>query len=135
MFFSAVEQAGGTQRSRNEYVPFSRSTAKQNKLDYEYSTRNRKFKRLEPHFQTSATRSAPKEDPEKCCRLGTPTKVHEGVRIRSAKFWPARGGRGLSRKTKSPRKKNGGRRASFVYVVGAFFVFCGLCNTGETWQV
>ena len=28
------------------------------------STRNREVKRLEPHFQTSATRSAPKEDTE-----------------------------------------------------------------------
>ena len=33
------------------------------------STRNRKFYRLEPHFQPSATRSAPKEDTKKAVAL------------------------------------------------------------------
>ena len=45
----------------------ARSTAVKNTLGY--STRNVKFKRLEPHFQLSATRSASKEGTETAVAL------------------------------------------------------------------
>ena len=75
-FFSAVEREGGTYSTfwvppalvlpqkkylatlQSECGDRPRSTAK----ILGCSTRNRKFKRLEPHLQPSATRSAPKED-------------------------------------------------------------------------
>ena len=41
----------------------------QQKKILDYRTRNRKFKRLEPHFQPSATRSASKEDTKRAVAL------------------------------------------------------------------
>ena len=42
-----------------------------------YSTRNRKFKCLEPQLQNSATRSASKEDTESAVALTTLTGVYQ----------------------------------------------------------
>ena len=49
------------------YVAPARSTSVKNILDY--STRKGKFKRLEPHFQLSATRTASKEGTETAVTL------------------------------------------------------------------
>ena len=54
-------------RTCQVYVRRSCSTAVKNILDY--NTRNGKFKRLEPHFQLSATRSASKEGTETAVAL------------------------------------------------------------------
>ena len=79
-------------------------------------------------FSTFTDKVRPEGRHEKCCRFGTLTGVHHGAHIRSANLCSARNDRGLSRNTTSPRKKNGGRRASIGYVVGTFgntFFFVG----------
>ena len=64
------------------WVPPARSTAeKKTWLQYKKS----KFKRLEQHFQTSATRSAPREDTKSAVDLAL-TGVHQRAHIRSAKL-------------------------------------------------
>ena len=49
-----------------------------------YSTRNGKFKRLEPHFQLSATRSVSKDGMETAATL---TGVRPGAHACLAKLW------------------------------------------------
>ena len=48
------------------------------------STRSRKFKRLEPHFQTSAMRSAPKEDTESAVALAHSRDSFGGLKLHAA---------------------------------------------------
>ena len=59
------------------------STAAKNMLGY--STRNRKLKRLEPHFQFSVTRSASKKGTETAVAFATLTGVNQGAHIYLAK--------------------------------------------------
>ena len=63
----------------------ARSTAVKNKLDF--SARNGKFKRLEPHFQLSATKVRLERGHGNRCRLATLTEVHQGVHICLVKLW------------------------------------------------
>ena len=58
------------QETERVWVPSARSTrTTSRKKKWLQSTINRKFKRLEPYFQTSATRSAPKEDTKNAIAL------------------------------------------------------------------
>ena len=108
-------------RSRTEYVPPSRSTAAEKKI-IDHSTRNRKFKRLEPHFQPSATITAPKEDTKSVVALAHSREcANELIYIRSANFWLDENVRSWSRNTKCPRNKKRGKRASNAFVVGTYF--------------
>ena len=59
------------------WVPPARSTGNKNTLDD--STRNQKFKRLEQHFQTSSTRSAPIEDTKSANDLAHSLECTKGL--------------------------------------------------------
>ena len=87
------------------------------------STRNRKFKRLEPHFQTSETRSAPKEDTKNAVALARSRECTKELISGLPNFGSMESLGARAEKRKVLRKKNGGRRASIVFVVGTFLCF------------
>ena len=114
----------------------------QQKQKLDYSTRNRKFKRLEPHFQTSAARSAPKEGTKSAVAL---THSRECTRELISSL-PNLGSIEMlmfgawAEKRRVLVKKKGDRRVYIGYDVGTFgntICFSGGCNTGASrrWHV
>ena len=86
----------------------SRSTAEKNILAT-YSTRNRKFKRLEPHFQPSATKSGMKENTKRvsAVALANSRKCTKELTSGLPKVC-SQGTVELEQKWKYPQKQNGG---------------------------
>ena len=93
---------------------------RKNKADY--STRNRKFKRLEPRFQTSATSSAPKEDTECAVALAHSRECIKELISALPNFGSMGAFGARAEKRNVLRKNNAGRRGSSVFVVGSLAI-------------
>ena len=99
-----------------------------------YSTRNRKFKHLEPHFRTSATRPAPKEDTKNAVALVCARECAEELESGLLKFGSMETFVAtVEQKTKNPREKTAADVLPLSILSGrlAILAFCrGECNTG-----
>ena len=85
--------------------------------------RNRKFERLEPYFQTSATRSALKEDKKRAVASAHSRECTKELISGLPNFGEMETFVAGAEKQKVFWKRNGSRRASIVFVVGTFFCF------------
>ena len=93
-----------------------------------HSARNRIFKRVEPNFRTSATRSASKEDTKNAVALTHPQEYTKELIFAQTIFGSMGTFGARAAKRNVLRKNNDGRRGSSVFVGVSFVVFCGQCN-------
>ena len=131
LFCFAVEREKGTYSLRLLWVPPACSTAEKN--IFGYSTRNRKIKRLEPHFQTSATRSAPKEDTKSAVALAHPRECTKELIAGLPKFGSMKTFGARAEKRRVLVKKTTADVLPLSMLSGLLAIsvfFCGSCNTG-----
>ena len=103
------------------------------KIILDYSTRNGKFKRLEPHFQLSVTRSASKEGTETTAALPRSRECTKEP-ISAVPSYGSKGNFGAEAELWSVLQEKlrdrGGSSCRFDRKIGNSFFSCGQCNTG-----
>ena len=113
-------------------VPAACSTAEKKILVFVFDngTRNRKFERLEPQFQTSATRSAPKEDTKSAVALAHSWECTKELIPGLPNFGSVGTFGAKAEKRNVLRKKTAANVLPVSLQSGLFFLFRGQCNTG-----
>ena len=119
-------------------LPFYTDNNKKLGYDSQYGTRRQTFKRLEPHFQTSATRSASKEDTGNAVALAHSYGSAPKELITALPNYGSIGtfGATVEQNNKCPTgtgKITGAEVIPVFFLSGVYFVFCVFCrqcNTG-----